>query len=929
MEERNTPAGDPEHGLDDPDLVDETEFDDEELSLGFPQNRLPWIVGAAVLLVFLVTLNRWIRLESLATIARATGWDLSAQVYGPLLTVVTAPFRMLPGAWQPTALNVLAAVMGAASVALLVRCIALLPYDRTQESRQRERSDYSLLSIPLAWVPALFGGLVLAFTLTFWEHATAFTGEMLDLLLFASITHLLLSYRVSRREAALWFSAFLYGLGMANNYAMIAFFPCYIAAVVGLRGFAFFNFNFLVKMFGCGVAGLLLYLLLPLIELSADRTGAGFWAFFKMSLGAQKAALLGFPPYILLILSFTSLLPVFLLAIRWPENVGDTSAAGAVASLFITRVLHIAMLVAALSALVDARWGPRALSQGGAALLPLYFLSALAVGYYSGYLLLVFRTSDHRRHRREPSNMRLLNGLITGLTLLAGVALPAYLLVKNFLPVQQRNGEALRAVADMMVESLPADSAYLLSDGSIEPLLVAGALHRKQGSNPHVMVSTPFLRLPVYHQQLAKRYPGRWSSFETNLVVGRTIPEGFVSELIAEKANTESVYYLHPTFGYFLELTRLRPEGMVYRVLDVGTNVVSGIKLDQALVERNERFWDAHADVLPEGGSRANEASDTRYARRILSRALNLWGVSLQRSGRVALAEPRLEQALAANPENVSARLNLDFNARLASGELPPLDLAKALDVEDKRATWDGLIGRHGPFDNPPWCFRLGVVYAQSSLFRQALHEFSRLHSLYPDHPDVKLWTRNMEALTLLGLGKRDQALESALSLVEEFPNRDASLETLTQVYIYREDPTNALANVKRQLALNAENERALLNQGALSIQLRRFSEAISPLSQLLVKRPDHDAARLNRAIAFLQNGDLDRAREDYEMLLKDAPNYFPLHFGLGEIARLQNRTTDALAHYARYLEHAREGTAEYERVRKHVAEMTGSSAAP
>ncbi|MCP5515902.1 MAG: tetratricopeptide repeat protein [Verrucomicrobiales bacterium] len=920
MEDRPIPAENADRRPDEPDLTDETEFDDEESPFGFAQRRLPWIVAGGLFLVYLVTLNRWVRLDSLGAVARATGWDWSPQFAAPLLVLVTAPFRWLPAAWQPLALNALTALLGAVSAGLLVRCVALLPYDRTAESRQRERSEHSLLSLPLAWVPPLFAGLALGLGLTFWEQATAFTGEMLDLLLLAFAVHSLLSYRLTRREIELWLAAFVFGLGMANNHGMIAWFPCFLLALLWIRGFGFFNFNFLVRMFLFGIAGLLLYLLLPLIELGANKTGMGFWPYLRTILAAERTALLSVPPYLILLLSFTSLIPVFLSAIRWPANLGDTSAAGAMASVFIMRLVHIVMLLAALSALVEAPLSPRMLA--GIPMLSLYFMSALVVGYYSGYLLLVFRTPEGRHRRHTPPNARLLNGLVTGLTLLAAAAVPLYQVGANFTRIRQQDGSDLAQLGDRLVRSLPEEPAYLLGDANIEPLLADAALRRFRGDNPHVMVATGLLRLPVYNQQMSKRYGERWPVPGPDPAAGAVRSEGEVAQWLVQLADTHPVFYLQPSFGYLFETVGLRPEGLAYRVIGLGTDFTNETRLTKEVIRKNEEFWTGTETLLPKNRPSANEPDTRRFVRGVLSRALNYWGVRLQRNGELAAAARRFEQSLAADPGNLAAGVNLEFNRPLAAGTLPPLDLSQGLDLEDKRATWDRLIGRHGPFDNPRWCYRLGIVCAESSLFRQALHEFLRVSELYPENPAARLWSRNMEALTLLGAGDRAAALDRAQALARDFPDKETSLETLTQVYIYCNDPTNALATVKRQLALNPGNERALLNEGALSIRLGAYAEAIPPLSRLLEKHPEHQAARLNRAIAALQNADLKRAREDYEVLLKEAPDFYALHFGLGEVARQQDRKADAARHFQLYLDHAPKGTAEYAEVERKLTAL-------
>ena len=71
--------------------------------------------------------------------------------------------------------------------------------------------------------------VVCGLQLTFWEHATNFTGEMFDLLLFAFVIWSLLEYRLDEREGRLYLAALVYGAGMAENWAMVGFFPVFVA----------------------------------------------------------------------------------------------------------------------------------------------------------------------------------------------------------------------------------------------------------------------------------------------------------------------------------------------------------------------------------------------------------------------------------------------------------------------------------------------------------------------------------------------------------------------------------------------------------------------------------------------------------------------------------------------------------------------------
>ncbi len=123
---------------------------------------LPWLLAAMALVVYLLTLNHWVSLFNLTTVAELSGWTWQPEVYQPVSFVVTYPFRWLPVTQIPLALNLFSAVCAAVTLGLLARSVALLPHDRTEAQRRREQSPFSLLTIRNAWLPPVFAVMVCA-----------------------------------------------------------------------------------------------------------------------------------------------------------------------------------------------------------------------------------------------------------------------------------------------------------------------------------------------------------------------------------------------------------------------------------------------------------------------------------------------------------------------------------------------------------------------------------------------------------------------------------------------------------------------------------------------------------------------------------------------------------------------------------------------
>jgi len=162
----------------------------------FTRRILPWLVAAAMLVFYAVTLNRWVSLINFGTVADISGWLWAPQLKSPLFYLVTLPLRMLPVPAVPIALNLFSAACAAMALGLLARSAGLLPHDRTEAQVVRERNDFSLLTIRSAWFPPLLAVMLCGLQLTFWETATNGGPEMFDLLLFAFVVWSLIEYRL-------------------------------------------------------------------------------------------------------------------------------------------------------------------------------------------------------------------------------------------------------------------------------------------------------------------------------------------------------------------------------------------------------------------------------------------------------------------------------------------------------------------------------------------------------------------------------------------------------------------------------------------------------------------------------------------------------------------------------------------------------------
>jgi tetratricopeptide (TPR) repeat protein len=948
---------------------------------------LPWLLAAGFLLVYLLTLNHWVSFSSLLQVAKASGWMWQPETTQPLNWLVTRAFHLLPEKWVPLGLNLFSALCAALTLALLARSVALLPHDRTEEQRTREKGAFSLLSIPLAWLPVLLATVVCGLQLTFWEHATAASSEMLDLLLFAYIVRCLLEYRIEERDSWLFRASLVYGLAMPDNWAMIGFFPVFLLALAGLKGLGFFNLSFLGRMFLWGFPGLLLYLLLPLAQGLAANAPASFWEILVANLREQKNFLFGLPfskgallhgltgDQPLWVLGLPTLLPVLIMGIRWPSYFGDPSKLGVALTTLIFHFFHAFLLVICTWVALDPQVSPRHLLPG-LPLLTFYYLGALSVGYYSGYFLLVFRPKPKPRVRPMPF-FRLLHPAATAGVCLLCVAATVLLVYRNLPTIRLTNGPTLKQYASQQTRSLPARNTVLLSDDTTLLFLTQAAAVQDGASQRFLFLDTYALRLPDYHRFLKQKYPQRWLE-PLPTVRTNQVPDATLLQTVINLEKTNALYYLHPSFGYYFEVYYPEPHGTVYQLKPHTFNPFLAPPPDSKLIAENEGFWtntaaltlqpllavlSSSTDDTPPAfpGSildwllgrlhlAKQQSSEAVPLGAVYSRALDYWGVQLQKAGLLPQAAARFTQAVNLNSGNCAAVANRDVNAQLQAGRKPPILSPKELEERfGKYRSLEPLIFQNGPFDEPTVCFEQGRIFARNDeqhtpMVRQAAELVARAKVLLPNHLPSWVWLAHIYNLaarpdlalevtqeihtnanllagngSALGsllfiemsadLARKDlQAADAALrATLAKATNSLDFLKVATDVYKDNGFYSNALTTVEQRLRLAPDNEVSLVDKGSIYNQLGAYAQAIEPFTKAL-KLDTNSAselfnyALLHRAIAYLRSEQYDAAQRDYETYQKINTNAWETYYALGEVAYHKKDTNAALKNYQLFL---------------------------
>lgn len=948
----------------------------------FVRSYLPWLVAAAMLVLYVVTLNKHVSASSIPSIMRWGGIDWRPAYAAPFTWLVTLPVRWLPLSTQLVALNLIGAVCAALTLALLARSVALLPHDRTHDQRLREKSEGGLFNGPTAWIPPVFALLMLGLQRTFWENAIVCTGESIDALLIAYVVRCLLEFRVDRRDSWLYKLSFVYGVGIANSYAFIAYAPAMLVALVWVKALRFFQLPFLLRLGGFGVAGLCFYLLLPTVQSFNEVSTSSFIGSLRVNLGFQKSILLNYHRALALWLGGFPLVLLLVGSIKWSSGFGDTSRIGSIVGTIIAHVMHAALLVFAGWMLFDLAASPRQLAKG-LPFLNSYYLTALAAGYFIGYLLLVFSDFSARSRRSGGGIMVPLSYLVTALVAIGAIAAPVKLGLDNYRNVSVLNRSEFQDFARQQLESLPKQPAVVLSDDFARLYAVALLGGNEAG---HVMLEGSALATPAYVKFIQKKYAGLIPTLPTAATTNLAVSGSAVVDMLAALKQKRELYYLNPSFGLFFETYYLSPQQLVYRLENYPTNAVEAPVPSNTTIAQQAEYWNrlATSTLRPLAKARTDAAAkkiasfDLDLASRYYSQALNVWGVELQRAGRFDEAANFFDLALTTNPDNPSAFINREANAKWRK-DRKPLDRISDeayAKLQGETGGINGLLTNHGAVDEPSFRNELAQFLLQLGLGRQAAQHELRAIALAPQEVGYQnalaniylragqvdralavikqirdSYGRTMPASAAVEVirteaaayfGRNDLATTEKIlkEAVSHYPDQDGSYEGLMAYHATRARQfsmqgkkaeadaamTNALRIAEQQVQQQPNNPSAHFNLCNALIQLGDFENAIKASTRVIDLNPKNAAAYLNRAIAELQANKLDDARRDYEKVLTlPVPSYdfhYRVQYGLAEIAVRKKDWKAARQHFEQYLKYAPEGSDEAKAVRTRLAEV-------
>ncbi len=921
---------------------------------------LPWLLALPFLALYLVTRHPWYSVASLAVTGDMGGLDGSWVYQKPGFALVTGFVRWLPLSALPKVANTMAALMGTGVLVLLGRCAYLLPHDRTREERLRLPSGESDALGRWVWVPPILAVSLLGLQRTFWEHATAQTGEVWDLMAFAWCIRCLLEYRADRQDKWFWRFSIVYGLAAVDNWAMYGFAPLFGVAIIWMRGKDIFDLSFLGRLIGLGLVGFLLYLVAPIIGRIQTGSSISWSQGLHAQLIYQRSVLFGIPRGRILLLALVNLLPMVMFGIRWEGS--SRTPIERITTIIAVAMLQLAGLVLGLVTALDLPFGPRQMvyldpSAGGVTvpLLTFHFCSALATAYFAGYFILVGGLRPTRNWENPGTVSGFLGRVGWAVCLFLAVGTPFALIAKNWAAVRSENQPYLQHLASGLREKLPSEGSVVLSSDYLMHELLLATEPIGSASKPNLYILTPKMPEIIYRRHLADSSAGSaWPELRRIADARTNIAFEFLS-LWYRAVREDRAYMTYIGVDFLTEGVRQEPLALSVRARVAASEGLSGFVIRPDQVAEVVADWDRRRDAYRElNPNSAPDSITAQVASQLLSRMANSVGAALQSAKDYSAARHLFEMARDWDANNVIADVNLLANTDLAAGRpvgpsarrlmegySPSALYVRSGSIEEPEALVS--IGRDLMLSDPPCmkaataCFLRAreldpnltraslaciAIWLNRGFPQKALAEIATIEN----RPDLKTEERlsivRFRAGILSQLGRTDELETTLQEAVRKLPNEITPLDLLSSFYLDHRKLSKLAPILGAWEHLDPTDSKPVLRR-AMGLMLEtKYQEAVPLLDTLLSRNPELETARANRAMANLQLKKFDLARRDFERLLERTPNNYVYHAGVAQVLEQENDPAGALTHWDAFLAAAPHESPQYTNILEKVRQL-------
>ena len=657
---------------------------------------------------------------------------------------------------------------------------------------------------------------------------------------------------------------------------------------------------------------------------------------------------------------------------------------------------HVMFLAVGVLMFFDVRYSPNpwniglGVTTGLPGFLSFFYLAALSVGYFSGQVPRMFRVNAAEGQEQTRRISWFANRVVVGLLWAAAIGVPAILFRDHYPRIRVCNSPVAAQFGNELAKSMPAEPAVVLADDPTRLYLAMGSRQSLGLPDQYIFVESQSLVHREYLCYLADRHP----IFGKELVNRDRLPQQITvqqaGELLAHLVRQQPVYYLHPSFGSLTEGVCMTPHRLGGYLHPYPTNVLETLALSAPAIATNQTYWhDMEKESLAALPKLAKGNADARRVAGYYSQILDYWGTELQETGTrrklpplVQDANAQFVEAIRLNPNNLMARANQQFSARLcgmppASPLIPVSDLA--VHFNDR---WEMALSMFGPADEPDLDIQIGRYFARRGAYRRAAPLFQRSLELAPNNPVGELDLANtyidmglVDAAFVLIKDVRQRSAGNPLELVgvevlayltkNDFAQADKLLEdahrknpkdekfdgVMAEIYqlmgnrVLRDSKEDAAKEKEAaqwfRKALTALDEQlALLNgpladaqevnlvnlrRGEMQMAVKDYQAAIVTLTEMVHQDPANPVPLLNRAVSELQVNRLDAAKNDFLAVEKIMQEPSPaVYYGLAQVAQKQNDKPAEMRYDKLYLRYAPQNTLEFSNLTQQVRKLEG-----
>jgi len=480
--------------------------------------------------------------------------------------------------------------------------------------------------------------------------------------------------------------------------------------------------------------------------------------------------------------------------------------------------------------------------------------------------------------------------------------------------------------AKWLVANLPDGKVILFTDNDMTPQsqLLRAELARSGAGAQKLLVETHKLGSPDYQVRLAKLPNFAWPELSSEVASSKYVDVFLILNRLQEISVNTPIYYLHPSFGYFLEQFYLKPEKGIFRLMPYSTENNSldkppltgeQVSTDESLAndilksfvtvaEQSESLW-------------KNKFLDSLVITGWLSRNLNHRGVELARNKQLKPAESLFLAACklyeGSRNGNIIAQANLRQVNPMSDYEFDEkldqlIEANKLIDANGDGELTDNEVNfalrTYGPVDEPQACFQLGRDFAEKTEIRQAYHELTRAAELTTTFPDpvffiadmfisyklfdkAELFIERLEAMNkanpfipnqqikLIRLQAGQMLSDSDPIETEKYllsqlkPHMDSipGLETLLEFHLDHDQNAKALALLDNWLKAHPNDLDRLTVKGNLLSWLKRYDDAIELFQSAIPEANTQEKSNLNSLIAaaYTEKGDYNLALKNID----------------------------------------------------------------